>query len=158
MLPLRFLRRVLVARQDERLLRLGAAFVVHVTCQPDRLVAISPSALAEERDPLWVGIASAALAHQLVYLSQERGTALDHTGAWRLCRRRMAGLSRNSAADGRNPASRDHGCLSGQNASLKVANNSASDRILGVGFEAVRQGLWRDLRGGGILGRLARRV
>jgi hypothetical protein len=92
LLPSRVAPRVLVAGQDERLLCLGAAFVVHVARQPDRLVAVGPSALAEERDPLWVGVAPAALAHQLVYLSQERGTALDHTGAWRLCRRRMVGL------------------------------------------------------------------
>jgi hypothetical protein len=149
---------MLVARKDERLLRLGAAFVVHVARQPDRLVAVSPSTLAEERDPVGFGVAAAALAHQLVDLSQERGAALDYAGVWRLCRRRMVGLSRKSAADGRNPASRDRGCLSGQNASLRFANNSASDRILGVGFEAVRQGLWRDLRAGGILGRRAPRV
>jgi hypothetical protein len=72
---------VLVAREDERLLPLGAAFVVRFGRQPDRLVAVSPAALAEERDPLGFGLVPAALAHDLVDSTQESGAALGYIGA-----------------------------------------------------------------------------
>ena len=111
------LLRLVSLQRGERVLRLGAALVVHVGRQPDRLVAVSPPAFAEEWDPLRFGLAPATFAHQLVDLAQERGAALDFTRARRLCRRRIVGNSRIRAEDGRNPGSREDGYRFGHNAS-----------------------------------------
>src|SRR5687767_5889850 len=97
-----------VARQDERPLRLGTALVVRVGRQPDRLVAVTTVTLAEEGDPLRLGLAPAAFAHDLVHPPQESGAALGVTGGSLACRRRMVGPARNRAVDGRSPASHDH--------------------------------------------------
>ena len=109
----------LVARQDERLLGLGATLVVRVRRQPDRLVAVRPAALAEERDALGFGLAAAALAHDVVDATQERRAAIGQRGAWLSCRRRMVGLSRKRAWDESSPASRDDRCLSDQKSLLE---------------------------------------
>jgi hypothetical protein len=119
-----------VARQSERPLRFSPPRVIRGGGQPDRLAAVGPSTLAEERDLLAVGPIPTSFAHDLVDPPMEQGAALK-------C--------------GRGPhtahalilISRVGECWFGQDASSTLTRHLVSDRVLGVGFKLSVRGYGR---------------
>lgn len=85
----------------------------------------------------------------LVDATQESGTALVHTRASQICRRRMVGPSRKRAEDGSSPAARDHRCLSGQKP-LRTVETTALRPVRSVEVELSARGYGRTFRASGV--------